>query len=82
MEGEKTMKELIQMIVQKLVDKPEEVNISVTESESTVILEISVDKDELGLVIGKKGRIINSIRNIMNAVGRKNRKKVIVGIKE
>ena len=76
------MKELIQMIVQKLVDKPEEVNISITESESTVILEISVAKDELGLIIGKKGRIINSIRNIMNAVGRKNRKKVIVGIKE
>ena len=76
------MKELIQMIVQELVDKPEEVNISITESESTVILEISVAKDELGLIIGKKGRIINSIRNIMNAVGRKNRKKVIVGIKE
>jgi len=76
------MKELIQMIVQKLVDKPEEVNISITESESTAIIEISVAKDELGLVIGKKGRIINSIRNIMNAVGRKNRKKVIVGIKE
>ena len=76
------MKELIQIIVQKLVDKPEEVNISITESESTVILEISVAKDELGLIIGKKGRIINSIRNIMNAVGRKNRKKVIVGIKE
>ena len=76
------MKELIQMIVQKLVDKPEEVNVSITESESTVILEISVAKDELGLIIGKKGRIINSIRNIMNAVGRKNRKKVIVGIKE
>ncbi|OGL41943.1 MAG: hypothetical protein A3C43_12475 [Candidatus Schekmanbacteria bacterium RIFCSPHIGHO2_02_FULL_38_11] len=76
------MKELIQIIVQKLVDKPEEVNISITESESTAIIEISVAKDELGLVIGKKGRIINSIRNIMNAVGRKNRKKVIVGIKE
>ena len=76
------MKELTQLIVKKLVDKPEEVQISVTESESTVILEISVAKDELGLVIGKKGRIINSIRNIMNAVGRKNGKKVIVGIKE
>ncbi|OGL38249.1 MAG: hypothetical protein A2149_09295 [Candidatus Schekmanbacteria bacterium RBG_16_38_11] len=76
------MKELTQMIVQKLVDKPEEVIITETGSESTVILEISVAKEEIGFVIGKKGRIINSIRNIMNAAGKKIGKKIIVAIKE
>jgi len=76
------MKELTQMIVQRLVDRPEEVTITETGSESTVILEISVAKEEIGFVIGKKGRIINSIRNIMNAAGKKLGKKVIVAIKE
>ena len=68
--------------MQKLVDKPENVGVTETKSETTVILEIAVAKEEIGLVIGKKGKIINSIRNIINAVGRKNGKKVIVGIKE
>ncbi len=76
------MKELTELIVQKLVDKPENVGVTETKSETTVILEIAVAKEEIGLVIGKKGKIINSIRNIINAVGRKNGKKVIVGIKE
>ncbi|MBI5376740.1 MAG: KH domain-containing protein [Candidatus Schekmanbacteria bacterium] len=76
------MKELTELIVQKLVDKPEAVSVTETKSETTVILEIAVAKEEIGLVIGKKGKIINSIRNIINAVGRKNGKKVIVGIKE
>ena len=76
------MKELTELIVQKLVDKPENVAVTETKSETTVILEIEVAKEEIGLVIGKKGKIINSIRNIINAVGRKNGKKVIVGIKE
>ncbi|RMF92613.1 MAG: KH domain-containing protein [Candidatus Schekmanbacteria bacterium] len=76
------MKELTELIVQKLVDKPENVSVTETKSETTVILEIEVAKEEIGLVIGKKGKIINSIRNIINAVGRKNGKKVIVGIKE
>ncbi len=76
------MKELTQMIVQKLVDRPEEVTVTETGSESTVILEISVAKEEIGFVIGKKGRIINSIRNIMNAAGKKIGKKIIVAIKE
>lgn len=76
------MKELTELIVQKLVDKPGNVAVTETKSETTVILEIEVAKEEIGLVIGKKGKIINSIRNIINAVGRKNGKKVIVGIKE
>jgi predicted RNA-binding protein YlqC (UPF0109 family) len=76
------MKDLTELIVQKLVDKPQDVKVTETASETTVVLEISVAKDELGLVIGKKGKIINSIRNIINAIGRKNGKRVVVGIKE
>lgn len=74
------MKELVEYIVKSLVDKPESVQITQTEGESVTILEIRVDAEDVGKVIGKEGRIANAIRTIVKSAGAKQQKRVTVEI--
>lgn len=72
------MKELAEYIVKSLVDMPEKAELSQIESERTTILEIKVDESDKGKIIGKEGRIIKSIRTIIQAAAAKNGKRVVV----
>ena len=74
------MKELVDYIVRALVDSPEYVVVNETVGSSVIILEISVSDSDIGKVIGKEGRITNSIRTIVKAAAAKNDKKVTVEI--
>ena len=61
------MKVLLEDIIKAIVDKPEEVNISVTESENTQIYELRVGEGDVGKVIGKHGKNVGAIRTILSA---------------
>lgn len=74
------MNELLLTIVKQLVEKPDEVNVTVKDNEKTVVLELRVAKDDIGRIIGKQGKIANAIRTIMKAQALKQNKKVIVEI--
>ena len=74
------MKELLETLAQALVDKPEEVNVSVVEGEKSVILQLHVAQDDIGKVIGKQGRIAKALRTIVKASATKSGKKAIVEI--
>ncbi|MFC1478862.1 KH domain-containing protein [Candidatus Margulisiibacteriota bacterium] len=74
------MKELVELIVKALVDKPDSIRVQETEGESVLILEVSVDPEDVGKVIGKEGRIANSIRTIVKAAAIKQGKKVTLEI--
>ena len=74
------MKELVEMIVNALVDYPEDVQINETSGETVTIIEIKVGNDDIGKVIGKEGRIANAIRTIVKASAAKQNKKVNVEI--
>jgi predicted RNA-binding protein YlqC (UPF0109 family) len=65
------VKELVEMIARALVDNPEKVHVSQLEGEQTTILELKVDPDDLGKVIGKQGRTARAIRVILGAAGMK-----------
>ena len=65
------MKELVEMIAKALVDNPDKVQVSQLEGEQTSILELKVDPDDLGKVIGKQGRTARAIRVILGAAGMK-----------
>jgi len=54
-------------IIKAIVDKPDEVEISLTESENTSIYELKVGEGDVGKVIGKKGKNIGSIRTLLSA---------------
>lgn len=59
------MKQTLNYIVSCLVDNPDKVKINEEESEGIVNFTISVAKDDMGKVIGKEGRIIRAIRNVL-----------------
>ena len=59
------------MIAKSLVDNPDKVQVSQLEGEQTSILELKVDPDDLGKVIGKQGRTARAIRVILGAAGMK-----------
>ena len=61
------MKELLTVMIIAIVDKPDEVDISLTESENTVIYELRLGDGDVGKVIGKKGRNVTAIRTILSA---------------
>ena len=74
------MKELVEVIAKALVDSPEEVVVTETESEKGTILELRVAQSDMGKVIGKQGRIAKAIRSVVKAAASKEDKKVIVEI--
>lgn len=74
------LEQLVEYIVKALVDKPEEVSVSETTSETVSIIEVKVPAGEVGKVIGKGGKIANSIRTIAKASGAKDKKRVTVEI--
>ena len=74
------MKELVTNIAKSLVDNPENVNVDETENESGTLLELKVDPQDMGKIIGKQGRIAKAIRTVVKAVASKEDKKVRVDI--
>jgi uncharacterized protein len=62
------MKYFVEFVVSALVDKPDEVDIEETESETRRSYRINVSPADVGRVIGRKGRTINAIRNVLGAV--------------
>ena len=68
------MKELIQVIAMALVDHPDEVVVTETETEKTIVVELRVAPEDMGKVIGKQGRIAKSIRTLVKAAATKDDK--------
>ncbi len=74
------MKELVELIITSLVDNPEEVIVTETETEKGLLVEVKVAESDMGKVIGKQGRIAKAIRSVVKAAATKENKKVIVEI--
>lgn len=64
--------QFVEFIVQSLVSKPESVEIKRTIDEKGVLLELTVDPEDLGRVIGKRGATAQSLRTLLRALGTKN----------
>ena len=80
--GESMLKELVEFIVKKLVDKPEHVNVSEVTGEQSTIIELRVAPEDLGKVIGKEGRTARSIRTLVHAAASKDHKRAVLEILE
>ena len=74
------MKELVEVIAKSLVDYPDEVVVTETENEKSIVVELKVAPSDMGKVIGKQGRIAKSIRSVVKAASSKEDKKVVVEI--
>ena len=74
------MKELLTYIAQSLVEHPEAVSVSEFESAGETVLELRVDPEDMGKVIGRQGRIAREIRALMRSVAQRQGKKISVDI--
>lgn len=76
------MKKLLETIVKPLVDHPEEVVVTETENDGTLLLELRVAHSDMGKVIGRQGRIAKAIRTLVKGAAKRvgNDKKVVVDI--
>ena len=74
------MKQILLDITKAIVEDPDSVLVTEKVSGDTVVLELSVAKQDMGRVIGKEGKIAKSIRTVMRAAAAKENKRVIVDI--
>ena len=73
---------IIHEIVRELVDNPEAVSVEELKGESAVVLNIKVAKGDLGKVIGRKGRIISSLRTLFGSIFAKENQKAIIEVND
>ncbi len=75
------LKTILADIAKAIVDNPEEVKVVESETENSVLLTLSVAESDVGMVIGKRGRIAKAIRSVMKSASSLTGKKVIVEIR-
>ena len=76
------MKDLIALIAKALVDKPDEVVVTENKGQHASVIELKVAKEDLGKIIGKRGRTAEAMRNILMAASAKVKKRCILEILE
>lgn len=76
------LKDLIEYVSKQLVDIPDQVEVNEILGEQTTVIELKVDKTDLGKVIGKQGRTARALRTILNAASTKLKKRSVLEIIE
>ena len=74
------MKELLTYIARSLVDDPDAVSVTQSETPAETVLELRVASGDMGKVIGRQGRIAKEIRALMRSVAQRQGKKLSVDI--
>lgn len=74
------MKELLQTILEPMLDYPDALDIEVHETKYNMTLKVNVHEDDMGRVIGKRGRVIKAVRTVMSNANLTRAKKVFVEV--
>lgn len=74
------MKVLIETIVSRLVDHPEDIVVTKQEEDSKIVYHLTVNEEDVGQVIGKNGRIAKAIRTVVYAAKSKAGKRIYLDI--
>lgn len=74
------MKDTLFYIVSSIVDNPDEIDIKEEETDDFVTFTISVAKEDMGKIIGKEGKIIRSLRNVMRIPALKSGKRIQINL--
>ncbi len=75
------MKELLEYLARGLVERPDRVSVNeVEEQDGTIVLELSVDDDDYGNVIGRGGRTAAALRTVVKTAAVKDKRRVFVDI--
>ncbi len=74
------MKELVEFMAKALVDNPDQVEVTEIAGRDTSVIGLKVAKEDMGKIIGKKGRNAEAMRTLLNAASAKLRKRVVLEI--
>lgn len=68
--------EFLQFIIENLVQNKQDIQIERTEDELWILLTLRVNKEDMGVVIGKSGNIVTSIRSLLKILGSKTNQRI------
>jgi len=68
--------EFLQYIVENLVKNPNDIRIERREDELWVLLTLQVNKEDMGVIIGKSGNIVSAIRSLLKILGNKTNQRI------
>jgi predicted RNA-binding protein YlqC (UPF0109 family) len=71
---------LVDYLARQLVDKPDAVIVTEVDLEDQLVLELEVDPDDIGKVIGKQGRTVKAMRALLQAASVKSRRRTVLEI--
>lgn len=74
------LSDILLVLVKNIVDDPESVRVTATKTRTTEVIELDVNPEDMGKVIGKRGRVARSIRTVLGAVAMRRRVRVTLGI--
>jgi predicted RNA-binding protein YlqC (UPF0109 family) len=63
------MEDLVRYLVTSLVDAPDKVTVRTRHEGTLTVYEVELDPDDVGKIIGRKGRVIKAIRTVVRAAG-------------
>ena len=75
------LKQILTDIARAIVDNPDEVTVILTEDDRSITLSLNVAPEDMGMVIGKGGKIAKAIRTVMRAAANATDKEVNVSIR-
>lgn len=78
----KNLKELVETMAKSLVDKPEDIEVGINPGERTIVYELRCHKEDQGKIIGKHGKNVGSMRNVLNAAATKFQLRVVLELLE
>ena len=76
------MKDTLTYLIKGIVEKDDAVSVTEEEDQGIVNLTVSVDPSDMGRVIGKEGKVIKAIRNVMRIPAMKQNKKIYITLAE
>lgn len=79
---ENAVRELVELMVKALVDRPEEVEVTEVVGTHSSVIELKVAKEDIGKVIGKRGAHAQALRTIITAAGGKQKRRYLLEIIE
>ena len=74
------MKDLLEYIARRLVEHPDQVEVDVIDGDRSVVLELRVDPDDMGRVIGRQGRVAQALRTLVKVAAVRDGRRVTVEI--
>lgn len=76
------MKDTLQHIISSIVSDPKQVTVTESEEEGVTNFTVTVAKEDMGKIIGKEGKVIRSIRNVMKIPAIKQNKRINISLSE